>query len=83
MWDSKSGLHRRVHLLARELSSLGIRVNTVAPAFIETPCNSDLSARRRAAIVGATPLDLTGSTEVVVAVVRYPVSRPLLAMSST
>ena len=68
---SKSGLHGLMYALVRELSPLGITVNTVAPGFIETSFNSDFSAERRAEIVGETPLGRTGSVEDVVAAVRY------------
>jgi 3-oxoacyl-[acyl-carrier protein] reductase len=68
---SKAGVHGLAYALVRELSPLGITVNTVAPGFIDTAFNADFSAERRAEIIGETPLARTGSVDDVVAAVRY------------
>jgi 3-oxoacyl-[acyl-carrier protein] reductase len=68
---SKAGLHGLANALVRELSPLGITVNTVAPGFIDTEFNADFSSAARVRIVGETPLGRTGTEGDVVAAVRY------------
>lgn len=68
---SKAGLHGLANALVRELSPLGVTVNTVAPGFIDTGFNADFSPEARARIVGETPLGRTGTERDVVAAVRY------------
>lgn len=68
---SKAGLHGLSYALVRELSPLGITVNTVAPGFIDTGFNADFSAEQRGEIVGETPVGRLGNEADVVAAVRY------------
>lgn len=57
--------------LADELGPRGIRVNTVAPGFIETDMVSDLLDRMRDAILDRTPVQRIGTGEDVAAAVLY------------
>ena len=69
---SKAGLNGLTYALVRELSPLGITVNSVAPGFIEdTDFNSDFPAAARAQVLQETPLNRTGSVADVVAAVQY------------
>jgi 3-oxoacyl-[acyl-carrier protein] reductase len=59
---AKSGLHGMVKSLAKELGVHNIRVNAVAPGFIETNLVSDYCAEQREQIRQATSLKRLGST---------------------
>jgi NAD(P)-dependent dehydrogenase (short-subunit alcohol dehydrogenase family) len=57
----KAAIAQLTRTLAYELASHGIRVNAVAPAFIESPRAADLPQHRREAAARAMPLGRTGS----------------------
>ncbi|MDE2126598.1 MAG: 3-oxoacyl-[acyl-carrier-protein] reductase [Armatimonadetes bacterium] len=68
---SKAGLLGLTHSLARELGARNIRVNAVAPGFIETEMTAELPDARREAILGQIPLRRFGSPEEVAGVVAF------------
>lgn len=53
---SKAGLIGAARSLAREVGSRGIRVNVIAPGFVETDMTADLDEAQRSAILGSIPL---------------------------
>jgi 3-oxoacyl-[acyl-carrier protein] reductase len=53
---TKAGLEGFARSLARELGPRGIRVNAVAPGFLETDLSASLSADNRSRIIRRTPL---------------------------
>lgn len=53
---SKAGLVGAARSLAREVGSRGIRVNVVAPGFVETDMTAELDEGQRAAILQGIPL---------------------------
>lgn len=53
---SKAGLVGAARSLAREVGSRGIRVNVIAPGFVETDMTAELDEDQRAAILGGIPL---------------------------
>jgi 3-oxoacyl-[acyl-carrier protein] reductase len=57
--------------MARELGSRGIRVNAVAPGFLETDLSASLSEGSRARIVRRTPLGRLGVPEDVVGAIEF------------
>ena len=57
---TKAGLEGFAKSLARELGPRGIRVNAVAPGFLETDLSASLSASNRARIIQRTPLGRLG-----------------------
>jgi NAD(P)-dependent dehydrogenase (short-subunit alcohol dehydrogenase family) len=57
----KAAIAHLTRTLAFELAQHGIRVNAVAPAFIESPRAADLPLHRRLAAARAMPLGRTGS----------------------
>lgn len=72
---TKAGLEGFARSLARELGGRGIRVNAVAPGFLETDLSAPLSAQARARIVRRTPLARLGLPEDVVGAVDFLTSR--------
>lgn len=59
---SKSGLFGLTKSLARELGSRGVRVNAIAPGFIETDMTEALPDAVKQAMFGNIPLKRFGST---------------------
>lgn len=57
---TKAGLEGFAKSLARELGPRGIRVNAIAPGFLETDLSASLSAENRSRIVRRTPLGRLG-----------------------
>lgn len=53
---SKAGLVGAARSLAREVGSRGIRVNVVAPGFVETDMTAELDEAQRATILQGIPL---------------------------
>ena len=52
---SKGGVHSLTITAARDLASLGIRVNTVAPGIVETPMLATISEEYRAGLAAGVP----------------------------
>ena len=52
---SKGGVHSLTIAAARDLASLGIRVNTVAPGIVETPMLATVSEEYRAGLAAGVP----------------------------
>lgn len=72
---TKAGLEGFAVSLARELGPRGIRVNAVAPGFLETDLSQSLSADNRQRILRRTALGRLGTPEDVVAAIDYLTSR--------
>jgi len=68
---TKSGLEGFARSLARELGPRGIRVNTVAPGFLETDLSSSLSEENRSRIIRRTPLGRLGMPADVVGAIDF------------
>lgn len=68
---TKAGLEGFARSLAREVGRRGIRVNAIAPGFLETELSAALSADHRARIVSRTPLGRLGSTVDIVGAVNF------------
>lgn len=71
---SKAGIIGFSKSLAKEVAAYGVRVNVVAPGFIETDMTSALSAKASAAMVDRIPLKRFGRAEDVAAMVQFLVS---------
>lgn len=60
---AKAGLIGMTKSLAKELASRNIRVNAVAPGFIETDMTGELTAEQKEAMLKEIPLGRTGTAE--------------------
>ena len=68
---SKAGIIGLTKALARELASRNVRVNAVAPGYIETALTEVLPDGVRDALLGNTPLGRLGRPEDVAGAVRF------------
>lgn len=68
---SKAGVIGFSKSLAREVASRGVRVNVVAPGYIETGMTASLSDGMREQITGMIPLGRTGTPEDVADMVAF------------
>ncbi len=68
---SKAGLIGFTRALSKEVGASGIRVNCVAPGFIETAMNSCFDEEAIKGVVGETPLCRTGKPEDVAELVAF------------
>ncbi len=68
---TKAGMIGMTKSLARELGPRGIRVNAVAPGFLDTEMSGSLEDRQRDQIIRRTPLGRLGTTEDVVSTVHF------------
>jgi len=60
---SKAGLIGFTKSLAREVASRGVRVNALAPGFIDTSMTEKIGAEAKEQLKGGIPLGRTGSAE--------------------
>lgn len=68
---SKAGLIGFTKSLAREVASRGIRVNAVAPGYIDTSMTAKLNSEARTALTEQIPLGRTGTPEEIAAAVLF------------
>jgi 3-oxoacyl-[acyl-carrier protein] reductase len=68
---SKAGVIALTRTLAKELASRNIRVNAVAPGFIETEMTREMTEKAKAAFLEYVPLGRGGTAEEVAGVVAF------------
>jgi len=72
--STKAGLIGMTRSLARELGPRNIRVNAVAPGYLETEMSAGMEPEQRASIVRRTPLGRLGRVSDVVPVIDFLLS---------
>ena len=68
---SKAGIIGLTKSLAKELAVRGVRVNAVAPGFVETDMTADLSDDLKGAALGAIPLGRMGDPQDIAKAVAF------------
>lgn len=68
---TKAALDGLTRSMSKELGSLGIRVNSVAPGFMETDMTEELTDKQKARIIRQTPLERLGTVEDVAKVIKF------------
>ncbi len=68
---SKAGLIGFTKSLAKEVASRGVRVNAVAPGFIDTAMTEAIPEEAKAKLHGIIPLGRTGSADEVASVILF------------
>lgn len=68
---TKAGLEGFARSLARELGPRGIRVNAVAPGYLETDLSASLSAEHRGRLIRRTPLGRLGRPDDIVGAIDF------------
>ena len=71
---AKGGMNAFTKSLAKEVGAYGIRVNALAPGFIETDMLSGLTAKQKEDILGTIPLGRLGKAEDVASCVAFLLS---------
>lgn len=71
---TKAALDGFTRSLSKELGPVGIRVNSVAPGFMETDMTSELTDQQKARIIRQTPLSRLGVVDDVSSVVKFLLS---------
>ncbi|RFU83717.1 SDR family NAD(P)-dependent oxidoreductase [Streptomyces triticagri] len=71
---AKGGLNGLTRALAKEVAPYGVRVNAVAPGFIETEMLDGMTAKAREAALGRIAMGRFGSAESVAELVSFLVS---------
>uniref|UniRef100_A0A0H5QSK5 3-oxoacyl-[acyl-carrier-protein] reductase n=1 Tax=Spongospora subterranea TaxID=70186 RepID=A0A0H5QSK5_9EUKA len=72
--SAKAGLIGMTKSMAKEFGRKGIRVNMVAPGYINTDMTNDFSPALKKSIIDNTPLQRIGSSEDVASLVRFLLS---------
>jgi 3-oxoacyl-[acyl-carrier protein] reductase len=68
---AKGAIHAFTRAVAQDVAAQGVRVNAVAPGFVETPINDFLPEEAIASAVAATPIERVGTAAEIAAVTLF------------
>ena len=68
---AKGGIHAFTRAVAQDVAAQGVRVNAVAPGFVDTPINDFLPEEAISSAVAATPAERMGTPAEVAAVALF------------
>jgi 3-oxoacyl-[acyl-carrier protein] reductase len=68
---AKGGIHALTRAVAQDVMPQGIRVNAIAPGFVDTPINAFLPEEAIASAVAATPAERVGTPAEIAAVALF------------
>jgi 3-oxoacyl-[acyl-carrier protein] reductase len=71
---TKAALDGLTRSLSAEFGSMGIRINSVSPGFMETEMTSQLTEKQKTRIIRRTPLGRLGTVEDVACVINFLLS---------
>jgi len=71
---TKAALQGLIRPLSKEFAESKVRVNAIAPGYIETDMSSSLSAAQREEIISATPLSRLGTPDEVADLIQFLLS---------
>jgi NAD(P)-dependent dehydrogenase (short-subunit alcohol dehydrogenase family) len=82
---SKAGVHHLTKSLAAEWGARGVRVNAVAPTYIDTPLNAFVKSTPRMydAWIGGTPMGRMGQVDEIASVVLFLASEAASLMTGS
>jgi len=68
---AKGAIHALTRAVAVDVAAQGVRVNAVAPGFVDTPINDFLPEEAKASAVSATPVERMGTADEIAAVTLF------------
>jgi 3-oxoacyl-[acyl-carrier protein] reductase len=68
---AKGGIHALTRAVAVDVAAQGVRVNAVAPGFVDTPINDFLPQEAIQSAIDATPIERVGTPEEIAAVTLF------------
>lgn len=71
---AKAGIDGFTRSAARELGSKNIRVNSVAPGYLNTEMTAAMNETKKAQIIRRTPMGRLGETEDIIGIIRFLIS---------
>jgi 3-oxoacyl-[acyl-carrier protein] reductase len=68
---AKGGIHALTRAVAQDVAAQGVRVNAVAPGFVDTPINDFLPQEAIDSAIAATPIERIGTADEIASVALF------------